>query len=180
MFQDTELDLSSFNGKVVSTVNGVPWLDYYSAFADQYLSISRDPNTRLNEALEVSFQGGPFRWTNGLMPPNDTITLGFNDGTTQVFDMLAYYTPTNFAGNLSCTHATSRRSANIHGEQAPVDVSRRADVEPDILTKLHKPDGSVLSPHLPDLSSSSFTTAIASHQLFGLRVIASDRLRLRT
>ena len=89
--------------------------------------------------------------------------------------MLAYYTPTNFAGNLNCTHTTSRQSVNAHGEQ-----TRRADVEPDILTKLHKPDGSVLSQHFPDLSSSSFTTAIASQQLFKLRLIASNRLRLRT
>jgi hypothetical protein len=152
----TPLDLSSFEGKTVTTVNGRPWLDYYSDFANEYLSTSRDPNTRLNEAIDVSLEGGPFRWTNGLMPPNNTITLGFSDSTSQEFDMLAYYTPKEFSGNLNCTHTTSRRAANNHDKKEEADVlSQERELIP--FTKLHQGDDASRRQDSLDQTSSSFT-----------------------
>ena len=68
--------------KFVTTINGEPWESWLAAWADDFISISRDPNSRFNEAVDPYFEGGPFMLLD-LMPEGN-ITLGFNDSTTEV------------------------------------------------------------------------------------------------
>jgi len=68
--------------KYVTTINGVPWESWLQRWANDYISVSRDPNTRFNEAVDPYFEGGPFMLLN-LMPEGN-VTLAFNDSTVEV------------------------------------------------------------------------------------------------
>ena len=68
--------------KYVTTINGVPWESWLQRWANDYISVSRDPNTRFNEAVDPYFEGGPF--TMYELMPEGNVTLAFNDSTVEV------------------------------------------------------------------------------------------------
>ena len=121
----TASTFDSSNKLQVVSIDGQPWVTYYQTWADKWLSNSRDPNSRFNEAVSPVFQGGPFNFVS-VLPDTDSTTVEFRDTEsgellTAVFPYMAIYKLGYFTipSSIDCS-STTRRESDPPPPQPPV------------------------------------------------------------
>jgi len=116
----TGVDVTTYHGKRVDTIDGVAWKTAITSFADT-LHISRDAGTRFNSAVQGGILSSFMTRVWGEVPTSGSMTIAFTDGTTGTLPWVSYVNSESVSAasasslQTNCYTARSSRRDAGHG-----------------------------------------------------------------